>query len=45
MAGLFVSLAGVVDMPEDAILPYFSDELVAVIQSDHSGRSGGRTPR
>jgi dihydrofolate reductase len=34
VAGLFVSLDGVVEMPEQSILPYFDGELVEVIQSD-----------
>jgi dihydrofolate reductase len=34
VAGLFVSLDGVVDMPQDTILPYFDDEVVGIIRAD-----------
>ena len=34
VAGLFVSLDGVVDMQDRSIAPYFSDELIAHIQAD-----------
>ena len=34
VAGLFVSLDGVVEIAEQAILPYFNDEVVELIQSD-----------
>jgi dihydrofolate reductase len=34
VAGLFVSLDGVVEMPERSILPYFDDEVVELLQAD-----------
>jgi dihydrofolate reductase len=34
VAGLFVSLDGVVEMPEQSILPYFNDELVEMLRAD-----------
>ena len=34
VAGLFMSLDGVVEMPEQSILPYFSDELVEMLRAD-----------
>jgi dihydrofolate reductase len=34
VVGLFVSLDGVVELPEQSILPYLNDEVVEVIRSD-----------
>jgi dihydrofolate reductase len=34
VAGLFVSLDGVVEMPEQSIHPYFNDEVVELLRAD-----------